>query len=117
MTPWVGVRICRLLAKAGRFDKAEELASSQALPDEEAKSWARLAILRGRLEKAESKADDAWLDLIGDPTKLAAAAKAREEIARHNAAKGQDYPAMANWEKGKVKPFGVAGTLLGRLEK
>jgi hypothetical protein len=114
-SPWVGVRICRLLAKAGKHDAAEALAASSAMADEEAKSWARLEILRARLAQAQKqKADDAWLDLIGDATKLGAAAKAREDIARHNAAGGHDYPAMANWEKGKVKPFGVAGTILGK---
>ncbi len=115
-TPWVVVRICRLLAKAGQYDSAEALATT--LSNAEAKGWARLEILRGRLAAAkDSKADDAWLDPIGDPTKLAAAAQAREEIARHNAAAGIDYPGITLWEKGKVRPFGIAGTVLGRDDR
>ena len=115
-SPWVAIRICRLLARAGQFDPAESLAASIA--DEQAKAWARLEILRGRLAAAkDAKADDAWLDPIGDPTKLAAAAKAREEIARHNAAAGIAYPAVSTWEKGKVRPFGTAGTGLGKEDR
>jgi hypothetical protein len=111
-SPWMAVRICRLLAKAGRFDSAETLAASMS--DSQAQSWARLEILRGRLASAKGqKAEDAWLDSLGDATKLAAAAKAREEMARHNAAGGHSYPAMTTWEKGKVKPFGIAGNVLG----
>jgi hypothetical protein len=115
-SPWVAVRICRLLAQVGQFEPAEALAAS--IGDKQAQAWARLEILRGHLAAVKgSKADDAWLDPVGDPMVLAAAAKAREEIARHNAANGQDYPAIINWEKGKVKPFGTAGTILGKEDR
>jgi hypothetical protein len=117
-SPWTVIRICRLLAQAEKYVEAEDLAKS--LSDSQAQAWARLTILRERLaaaKKSNSKAEDAWLDTVGDPTKLAAAAKAYEEMARHNAAVGHDYPAANNWEKGKVKPFGTAGTILGKEDK
>jgi hypothetical protein len=66
----------------------------------------------------DKKADDTWLDAIGDPAKLAAAAKAREEIARHNAANGQDYQAtVKSWPSGSVRPFGTAGLILGKQDR
>ena len=87
MSPWVSARVCRLLARVGQFDEAESLAAS--LSDEQAKAWGRLEALRGRLEGMKGqKADDTWLDPIGEPSKSAAAAKGREVIARYNAAAG-----------------------------
>lgn len=115
---WVVARLCRLLAKVGKFDVAESLMS--VLPDEPAKSWARLEILRGRLAAAGTgKADDSWLTPLGDPTKSPAAAKAHEEIARHNAAIGAgDYQAtVKTWPSGTVQPFGMAGLILGRQDR
>jgi len=118
VSPWVGIRLCRLLGKAGRFDLAESVAGS--LSDEQAKSWARLEALRGRLAQAKSqKGEDGWLDTVGDPTKHAAAAKAREELARHNAAVGAggEYQVtVKSWPKGTVRPFGLAGLVLGGLD-
>jgi hypothetical protein len=115
--PSVGVRVCRVLARFGKFDAAEELAKK--LPDAQTQSWARLEVLRGRLAQAKGqKAEDAWLDPVGDPLKEPAAAKAREEIARHNAAHGHDYQAIVKtWEAGKVRPFGTAGRILGLGDK
>jgi predicted negative regulator of RcsB-dependent stress response len=119
VSPWVSIRVCRLLGRAGQFEEAESLAAS--LPDDQTKAWARLEALRGRLEAAkDKKADDAWLDPIGDPTKLAAAAKAREAIARHNAAAGfgGDYQGVVKrWPAGTVRPFGMAGIVLGQLDR
>src|SRR5262249_49838277 len=117
-TPWVVVRICRLLAQVGQYEPAEDLAKS--ISDTQAQAWARLAILRERLaaaKKTNAKAEDGWRDSVGDRTKCAAAAKAYEEVARHNAACGHEYPAMNNWEKGKVKPFGTAGIILGKEDR
>jgi predicted negative regulator of RcsB-dependent stress response len=114
---WVVVRLCRLLAKAGKFEAAESL--MPGLPDEPARSWARLEILRGRLATTTGKADDSWLTPVGDPTKSPAAAKAHEEIARHNASVGAgDYQAtVKTWPSGTVQPFGTAGLVLGRLDR
>jgi hypothetical protein len=65
------------------------------------------------------KADDGWLDPVGDPAKSAAAAKAREVIARHNAAQGfGDYQSVVKkWPIGSVRPFGTAGLVLGQLDR
>jgi hypothetical protein len=119
VSPWVGIRVCRLLGRAGQVDEAESLAAS--LPDEQTKAWGRLEAVRGRLETMkDKKADDAWLEPIGDPTKLAAAAKAREVIARHNAAAGfgGDYQEVVKkWPPGSVRPFGMAGLVLGQLDR
>jgi hypothetical protein len=119
VSPWVSVRVCRLLARAGQTEEAEALAAS--LPDEQSKSWGRLAALRGRLDTLkEKKADDAWLEAIGDPAKLAAAAKAREEIARHNAREGfagEYEKVVKKWPIGSVRPFGTAGIVLGVLDR
>lgn len=119
VSPWVSVRVCRLLGRAGQFDEAEALAAS--LPDDQTKSWGRLEALRGRLEALkDKKAEDAWLDPVGDPAKLAAAAKAREAIARHNAAAGfgGDYQGVVRqWPMGSARPFGLAGLVLGQLDR
>ena len=101
------------------MDEAEALAAS--LPDDQTKAWGRLAVLRGRLEAmADQRGDVAWLEPIGDPTKLAAAAKAREVMARHNAAAGHggDYHnVVKKWTPGTVRPFGMAGLVLGQLDR
>lgn len=119
VSPWVSIRVCRLLGRAGQFEEGESLAAS--LPDDQTKAWARLGALRGRLETMkDKKAEDAWLDPIGDPTKLTAAAKAREVVARHNAAAGfaGDYQGVVkNWTAGSVRPFGMAGIVLGQLDR
>jgi hypothetical protein len=119
VSPWVSVRVCRLLGRVGQFDEAEALAAS--LPDEQTKAWGRLEALRGRLETIkDKKGDDAWLDPIGDPTKLAAAARAREVMARHNAAAGfggEYQDVVKKWPPGTVRPFGMAGLVLGQLDR
>jgi hypothetical protein len=116
VSPFVAARICRQLTQIGRDDQAESLAN--ALPDEQSKAWARLGILRARLAASkDKKADDAWLDAVGDPAKVAAAAKAREEVARHNIANGQNYQdTVKAWPPGTVRPFGLAGLVLGKLD-
>jgi hypothetical protein len=119
VSPWVSIRVCRLLGRAGQVEEAESLAAS--LPDDQTKAWARLEALRGRLETMkDKKAEDAWLDSIGDPTKLAAAAKAREVIARHNSATGHggEYQKVVDkWTAGSIRPFGMAGLVLGQLDR
>jgi ribosomal protein S27E len=121
VSPWVSVRACELMAKLGQDAEAESLAAS--LPDEATKAWGRLAVLRGRLEALKgkkSKGDDSWLDAVGDPTKSAAAAKAREVMARHNAADGfaGEYGGVVKkWPGGTVRPFGTAGIVLGQLDR
>jgi len=116
VSPFVTARVCRQLTQVGRDDVAESLAGS--LPDDQTRAWARLGILRGRLAASkDKKADDAWLDAVGDPVKLAAAAKAREEVARHNAANGQSYQdSVKSWPPGTVRPFGLAGLALGKQD-
>jgi hypothetical protein len=116
ISPFVTVKLCRLLAKAGRGDSAESLAAS--MPDKEAQSWARLEILRGKLAQGTQKGESELLTAMGDPTKVPAAAKAHEDLARHNAAHGHDYSAIIKtWPKGTVKPFGDAGLLLGKQDE
>jgi ribosomal protein S27E len=119
VSPWVGIRVCRLLGRAGQVQEAESLAAS--LPDEQTKAWGRLEALRGRLESMKGqKADDTWLAPIGDPTKLAAAAKAHEVIARHNATAGfggEYQDVVKKWTAGSVRPFGMAGLVLGQLDR
>ena len=109
--------MCRLLGKLGKFDLGESVAKS--LADEQSQGWAQLEVLRGKLaQDKKKKADDAWLDAVGNPSNIAAAAKAREEIARHNSAAGENYSAnVKSWEKGKVQPFGTAGIVLGDLDR
>ena len=119
VSPWVSVRVCRLLGRLGKFAEAEALAAS--LPDEQTKAWGRLAALQGRLEAMKNqKGDDTWLEPVGDPTKVAAAAKAREVMARHNAAAGfgGEYQSVVRkWTPGTVRPFGMAGLVLGQLDR
>ena len=116
-TPWVAMRVCRGLGKLGKFEPADKLANS--LTDEQAKAWAKLEVVRGRLAgKKEEKADDSWLDAVGDPAKLGAAVKVREEVARHNAANGQTYDnVVKGWPKGTARPFGLAGIVLGQDDR
>jgi hypothetical protein len=115
VSPWVGIRVCRLLAKAGRPELAE-LAAKELSDD--AKGWAHLEILRGKLAAAkDAKVEDSWSDPLSDPTKSAAAVKAREEMARHNSLHGHDYQGVIkSWDKA-VQPFGTAGTILGREDR
>ena len=119
VSPWVSVRVCRLLGRVGQFDEAEALAA--ALPDEQTKAWGRLEALRGRLEgMKDKKGDDAWLEPVGDPAKLAAAALARQVMARHNAAAGlggEYQEVVKKWPLGTVRPFGMAGLVLGQLDR
>lgn len=119
VSPWIVARVARHLAQVGRAEAGELLAAS--LADEAARSWARLGVLRGRLAQGkDAKGDDTWLDSIGDPTKFPAAAKAREDMARHNArvGSGGDYrTAVKSWPKGTVRPFGEAGLILGGLDR
>lgn len=114
--PSLAIRTCRVMGRLGQFDSAEALAAKL---DPQAQGWARLEVLRGRLAQAKTqKADDTWLDAVGDPTKLPPAAKAYEEVARHNAATNNENQAkIKSWEKGTVRPFGVAGTILGRGDR
>jgi hypothetical protein len=119
VSPWIVARVAKHLAQVGRAEVGESLAAS--LADEAARSWARLGVLRGRLlQGKDTKGDDTWLDPIGDPVKLPAAAKAREDMARHNArvGSGGDYQTtVKSWPKGTVHPFGVAGLILGGLDR
>jgi hypothetical protein len=113
-TPAFAIRVCRGLGKLGKLDVADKLANS--VTDEQSKAWAKLEVVRGRMLNAKgSKAEDAWLDAVGDPAKLGAAIKVREEVARHNAANGHEYDkTIKGWAKGTQRPFGMAGTILGR---
>jgi predicted negative regulator of RcsB-dependent stress response len=113
----LAVRLCRLLAKAGKFEAADAVVGG--LPDDGSRGWARLEILRGRLAQAgNGKADDGWLTPLGDPTKSPAAAKGHEEVARHNAANGIDYQAtVKSWPAGTVQPLGRAGLILGGRDR
>jgi hypothetical protein len=119
ISPWMPVQICRILGKAGKFDKAEEVISK--MPGNMAQSWARLEVFRGKLSQlaaTKGKAEGSLLTPVGDPKTVPAAAKAHEELARHNAFYGHDYEAVIKtWEKGTVKPFGMAGTVLGKQDK
>jgi len=117
VSPIIVARVCKQLTYLDHADLADSLAGAQ--PDESSKGWARLGVLRGRLLLSkDKKADDAWLATIGDPAKVAAAAKAHEEIARHNAANGQDYQAtVKSWPSGSVRPFGTAGLILGKQDR
>lgn len=117
--PWVIVRACRVYALIGKPTEAEKLAD--ALPDATTKAWGKLEAFRGKLlqaKAAKTKGTDTWLDDVGDPTKSVAAAKAREELARHNATIDGSYQrTIESWPKGTVKPFGIAGSILGQQDK
>lgn len=117
VSPWIGIRVCRLLGKLGKFEMGESLAKT--LPDAASQSWGQLEVFRGKLaQDKKKKAEDGWLDAVGDPANLAAAVKSREEIARHNAGANVDYGAnVKSWDKGKVQPFGTAGIVLGNLDR
>ena len=116
LSPWITVRVCRLLGRVGKADTADTLADT--ISDPQVKAWAKLEVMRGRLSLLkDQQGHDAWLDEVGDPTKSAAAAKAREELARHNAAVDLGYLETVNaWTKGNVRPFGLAGLILGQQD-
>lgn len=114
---WWTIRACRLYAKIGKTDKVNPLADQS--PNDFIKAWAKTEGLRIRLSvEKDAKADEAWAEAVGDPVKSAAAAKARELIARQNASIDNSFQKFVElWPKGTVRPFGMAGSMLGRQDR
>lgn len=115
---WLYRRLLASLLRANQVPQAETL--SDLVPNPGVKAWCKLDLARYKLAAmTKKKADDSLLDLPGDPTKSAAAAKIREEIARHNAFAGEGAysKVIDRWEKGIVRPFGQAGWILGKQDR
>ncbi len=115
---WLYRRLLACLLRANQIPQAETL--SDLVPNPGVKAWCKLDLARYKLAAmTKKKADDSLLDLPGDPTKSAAAAKIREEIARHNAFAGEGAysKVIDRWEKGVVRPFGQAGWILGKQDR
>ncbi len=117
-SPWLYRRMVNSLLKANQVQQAETL--TDLVPNPGVKAWCKLDIARHKLAPlAKKKADDNLLDLPGDPIKIAASAKLREEMARHNAHAGEGgyVKIVAKWDKGLIKPFGDAGLILGKQDR
>ena len=114
---WWTIRACRLYARAGKFDKVFPLADQS--PNDLYKAWAKVEGLRVRMTiEKDAKFDEASAEAVGDATKSAAAAKARELVARQNAGIDNNFQkAVDLWPKGTVRPFGIAGSMLGRQDR
>ena len=104
---WVAIRVCRGLGKLGKFEPADKLANP--LTDEQAKAWAKLEVVRGRLaDKKGDKADDSG------PTRSATRqAGGRVKARRWPGWPRTKYDDRQGVAKGRP-PFGLAGIVLGR---
>jgi hypothetical protein len=116
---WLLVRAVEVAAKAGKMDAVQALLDSIKNPA--VNSWARLGVLRLKLaDQAKQRADETWVEAITDPSTVSvAAALARAEVARHNAAAGDNsYTKLVEgMTKGTIRPFGYAGTALGQQDR
>jgi DNA-directed RNA polymerase subunit RPC12/RpoP len=116
---WVMVRAVEAAAKVNKTDAAQTIL--EAIKDEGVRSWARLEILRARLAaQPKQKADETWVETVSDPTRATlAAAIARAEVARHNAAAGESSytRTVEAMGKGVLRAFGYAGTALGNQDR
>jgi hypothetical protein len=117
---WQMHRIVELCARANKLDKAQVVLD--AIKDPSVKAWARLEMLRIKLAKqTQEKADEQFVEGLAEPAdaSLLAAVIARAEVARHNAVAGEsNYTRqIENWPKGSIRPFGYAGTALGRQDR
>jgi hypothetical protein len=117
---WQMHRIVELCGRANKFDKAQLVLDS--IKDPSVRAWAKLELLRIKLaSQAKQKADEQFVDPLADPpesTQLAAAI-ARADVARHNAVAGENSYArqVEGWPKGTIRPFGYAGTALGKQDR
>ncbi|WP_020473847.1 hypothetical protein [Zavarzinella formosa] len=114
---WWTMRVCRLYAKLGKPDRINQVADQNS--NDQMIAWAKTEGLRVRLSnEPETKALESWAEDVGDPVKSAAAAKARELVARQNASIDNSFQRIVDiWTRGTVRPFGLAGTMLGRQDR
>lgn len=117
---WLMHRIVELCGRANKMDKAQLVLD--VIKNPSVKAWARLELLRLKLAKqTQDKADEQFVEALAEPAdaSLLPALIARTEVARHNAVAGESGYArqIENWPKGSVRPFGYAGTALGRQDK
>lgn len=110
-------RLAQLAAAAGKTDSAKQLAD--LIPDDGLKAWAKGDAIRlASTSENKTAMDEAAAEVPADPKQLRAGhAWGRLWLARHNAKvsgdKGKETKAIANWPKGTVHPFGLAGIALG----
>ncbi|HUR53997.1 MAG TPA: hypothetical protein VMZ71_07690, partial [Gemmataceae bacterium] len=109
------LRLAQLAGAAGKTDQAKTL--SDALTDEGLKAWAKADGLRMRLAAKPVKTAEGEVELPDDVKKYRVGhAWGRLAIARANAAVAKDRGVMkefANWPKGTIYPFALAGVALG----
>lgn len=119
-SPWQMFRIVELCGRANKMDKAQ--AVLDAIKDTTVRGWSRLQLHRLKLVgKEKEKADESFIEPLADPpgNSLLAAAIGRAEAARHNAAAGESsyVRSVESLPKGTIRPFGYAGTALGRQDR
>lgn len=114
---WWTIRLSRLFAKMGKPDRANAVAELST--NDQTKAWAKAEALWTKFQaEPNTRGDESMLDNIGDATKLVAAAKAREILARQNASIDNSYQRTVNgWTKGTIRPFGIAGLVLGQQDR
>ncbi len=119
-SPWQMHRVVELYAKANKWDKAQAVHDS--IKDASVRSWARLEMLRVKLAgQGKQKADEQYLEALAQSpgTSALPVAIGRAEVARHNAAAGESgyLRTVEAMPKGTIRPFGYAGTALGRQDR
>jgi tetratricopeptide (TPR) repeat protein/transcription elongation factor Elf1 len=119
-SPWQMHRIVELCARANKMEQAQAVLAPIANPS--VKAWARLELLRLQLAgQAKQKADEQHVEPLADPPDGSPlpAVIGRAEVARHNAVAGENgyTRQIESWPKGTIRPFGFAGTALGRQDR
>lgn len=111
---WLLWRLVRAAIRAGDEASAKKLAD--LIPDTALQGRAQLAVVRFRLEKSTSKADEAMAEEVNKESP--AYGLAREAIARHNARyAGLGTKAIDGWSDAAIKPLGYIGIALGIQDK
>lgn len=114
-------RLAQLAAAAGKAEPAKQLAD--LIPDDGLKAWAKGDAIRlASTSENKTAMEEAALEVPADPKQLRAGhAWGRLWLARHNAKvsgdKGKETKAIANWPKGTLHPFGLAGIALGLQDR
>lgn len=118
MPPWLLARGAELAARAGKPEITR--AFIDAIKDDAIRSWAKLDVLRVKLgSQPKEKADESLLETVSDPEQATVAqALMLAEIARHNAAAGENsYTKTVETLPSALRPFGYAGTALGGQDR